>query len=97
MLPDGACCNFQGLGAILTVGTEESIKYHPEPTSQIPKSPEYSLKKDLLEDAPFFLLSTVSGLLPWARFSAVGEPCFRDPCTGHGFWANHVLIIPCIQ
>ena len=59
MLPDGFCCYFHGFGAILTVGTEESIKNHPEPTSQIPKSSKYSLKTDLPEDAPFFLLPTV--------------------------------------
>ena len=59
MLPDGFCCYFHGLGAILTVGTEESIENRPEPTSQIPESPKYSLKKDLPEDAPFFLLPTV--------------------------------------
>ena len=53
MLPDGFCCYFYGFGPILTVGTEESIKNHPEPTTQIPKSPKYSLKKDLPEDAPF--------------------------------------------
>ena len=60
MLPERFCCYFYGFGAILTVGAEESIQNHPEPTSQIPKSPKYSLKKDLPEDAPFFLLPTVS-------------------------------------
>ena len=47
VLPDRFRCYFQGLGAILTVGTEESIKNHPEPTCQIPESPKYSFKKDL--------------------------------------------------
>ena len=38
--PDVFCCYFHSFGAILTVGTEESIKNHPEPTGQIPKSPK---------------------------------------------------------
>ena len=59
MLPDGFHCYFHGLGVILTVGTEKSIKNHPEPISQIPKSPKYSLKKDLPEDASFFILPAV--------------------------------------
>ena len=39
--PDGFSCYFLGFGGFLTVGTEESIKNHPEATTQIPKSPKY--------------------------------------------------------
>ena len=39
--PDGFCCYFLGFGAIPTVGTEESIKNYPEPSTQIPKRPTY--------------------------------------------------------
>ena len=53
MLPDDCCGYFNGFGAIPTVGTEESIKNDPEPTSQIPQSPKYSRKNDLPEDALF--------------------------------------------
>ena len=68
MLPDGFCCYFRGLGAILTVGTEESIKNHPEPTSQIPKSPTYPPTKVPPKDAFFFFLPTRS------REDAEGSP-----------------------
>ena len=51
---------FSRFGGFLTVGTEKPVQKHPEPTSQIPKSPKYSLKKALPEHAPFLFPSTVS-------------------------------------
>ena len=65
MLPDRLCCYFNGLGAILTVGTKESIKNQPEPTSQIPKSPKYTPIKVPLKDALFFSCRTLGEY--WAQ------------------------------
>ena len=45
---------FYGFGAILTVGTEESVKNRPEPTGQIPESPEYLSIKVSRNDSHFF-------------------------------------------
>ena len=56
--PEGFRCSFQGFWAMPTVGTEESIKNHPEATTQIPKSPNYHPQKPPPEDAPFFILPT---------------------------------------
>ena len=88
LLPDGFCCYFHGLGAILTVGTEESIKYHLEPSSQIPKvkninqnakitfstHPETNSPLRSPEDAPFWSLLTVPEAKSYATLKGTVKP-----------------------
>ena len=50
---------FHGFDGILTVGAKEIIKKPPDPSSQILKKPKKCPQRLPLEDAPFFLPSTV--------------------------------------
>ena len=51
---------FRRFEGILTLGAKEIIKNHPDPSSQTFKKPKNRPKRLPLEDAPFFLPSTVA-------------------------------------